>query len=206
MSTSRVPCVITLVVCATGLVWGGDRYPARRLTSHTAQEGFPFWSPGGSRIVFQSAAINDTAGLWTMAPDGSDRRRLTMEIGEHPAWSPDGNYIAFDGDSGNSMKIVSVSGGSPIRIVPESLKIFNGGNPQWSPDGNRLVFHEGWNLRILDLSRGIAPILYSREGSRLICSGWSRDGKKVYFWARPPGMRESSLWTVTMTGEAREFR
>lgn len=195
--------VLATFLFSTGT--GQERYPVRQLTSHPAQEGFPFWSPDGSRLVYQSAAIYDTMGLWTMAPDGSEKRRLTVEIGEHAAWSPDGRYIAFDGDSGTSIKIVSSGGGTPIRIVPDSVRIFNGGNPNWSPDGECLVFHEGSSLRILDLSRGTARILFTRDGWRPISCGWSRDGKTVYFWLRPPGSRESSLWSVSIAGESREI-
>jgi Tol biopolymer transport system component len=197
--------LIGLLAFACSAASGGDRYPVRQLTTHPAQEGFPFWSPDGSRLVYQSAAIDDTTGLWTMAPDGSKRRRLTTEIGEHPTWSPDGHYIVFDGDSGNSIKIVSSRGGTPVRIVPDSVKIYNGGNPNWSPDGATILFHEGSSLRVLNLSRGTAPVLFTREGSRPISCCWSRDGKSVFFWLRPPGSRESSLWMVSLAGESREI-
>jgi TolB protein len=194
-----------LAFSAFPAAWGGDRYPVRQLTTHPAQEGFPFWAPDGKRLVHSAMAIDDTIGLWTVAHDGSDRGRLTVEIGEHPVWSPDGHYVVFDGDSGNSIKVVSSCGGTPIRIVPDSVRIFNGGNPNWSPDGRSLLFHEGANLRVLDLARGIARIIFTREGTRPVSCGWSRDGKGVYFWVRPPGSRESALWKVSLAGEAREI-
>jgi Tol biopolymer transport system component len=181
----------------------------RQLTTHPAQEGFPFWSPDGSRIVYSAGAIDDTIGLWTMSADGSDRRRLTTEIGEHPTWSPDGHFIVFDADSGNSIKIISSHGGTPIRIVPDSVKIFRGGNPNWSPDGALIALEGkgegGLSLRILDLSRGTAPIVFTREGAIFVPCCWSRDGQAVFFWMRPPDTRESSLWTVTLAGESREI-
>jgi dipeptidyl aminopeptidase/acylaminoacyl peptidase len=36
----------------------------------------------------------DTCSVWTMAPDGSDQRRLAAES-EQPSWSPDGRRIVF---------------------------------------------------------------------------------------------------------------
>ena len=183
----------------------GDRYPVRQLTRHPAQEGFPFWSPDGRSIIHSSGAVNDTIGIWMMSPDGSDRQRLTTEIGEHPTWSPDGHYIVFDGDSGNSIKIISSRGGTPIRIVPDSIRIFRGGNPNWSPDGSAVVFKEGSNLRILDLSCGTARLLFTSEGATLVPCFWSRAGQEVFFWLRPPETRESALWQVSLSGETREI-
>jgi Tol biopolymer transport system component len=194
-----------VAVSVASVTSGGDRYPVRQLTTHPAQEGFPFWSPDGKRLVHSAMAIDDTIGLWTVAEDGTDHRRLTVEIGEHPAWSPNGHYVVFDADSGNSIKIVSAHGGAPIRVVPDSVKIYNGGNPNWSPDGHSLLFHEGPNLRVLDLSRGTARIIFTRVGTRPIPCGWSHDGEAVYFWVRPPGSQESSLWRISSAGEAREI-
>jgi Tol biopolymer transport system component len=49
-----------------------------------------------SRIVYISTTDGEM-DVWTMAPDGSDRRNLTSTPAseeDHPAWSPDGT-IAF---------------------------------------------------------------------------------------------------------------
>lgn len=207
MTRTPVFFMIAMVGAVHGhcLAAAEDRYPVRQLTSHPAQEGFPFWSPDGSRIVYSAGAIDDTIGLWTMNPEGSGRHRLTTEIGEHPTWSPDGNYVVFDADSGKTMKIVSARGGTPVRFVPDSLQIVHGGNPNWSPDGLTIVFHSASSLRLLNLSRGSAPILWTGEKSVAVPCCWSRDGQTVFFWMRPPEGRESSLWTVSITGESREL-
>lgn len=183
---------------------GEDRYPVRQLTTHPAQEGFPSWAPDGTRIVYSGGAIDDTLGLWTVAPDGSDRRRLTTEIGEHPVWSPDGRYIAFDADTGNTIKLVSSQGGTPIRFLPSAFAIVHGGNPLWMPDAAALLFEESPNLRILELSTGTSRVLLSDPGAVFVPCCILPGGNEVLYWYRPPGMRESSLRGVALTGETRD--
>ncbi|MBK8303307.1 MAG: PD40 domain-containing protein [Chloracidobacterium sp.] len=55
----------------------------------------PRWSPDGKWVAF-------TAGgqIWTMKPDGSDRKQVTKlsSGGGQPVWSPDGKWIAFSSD------------------------------------------------------------------------------------------------------------
>jgi len=197
---------LTCVVLGSREAIGEDRYPVRQLTSNPAQEGFPYWSPDGSCLVFSSGAVEDTIGLWIVSADGAGRRRLTTEIGEHPTWSADGRYIVFDGDSGNSIKIVSASGGTPIRIVPDSIDIVRGGNPNWSPDASSIAFEGGGtSLQILNLSRGTVRTLFVRDSTIIVPCCWSRNGNEIYFWLRPPNTRLSALWAVTLTGESREI-
>ncbi|MBA2794138.1 MAG: PD40 domain-containing protein [Thermoleophilaceae bacterium] len=79
--------------------------------------------------------------IWLVEDDGSGLRRLTNG-GEHPpgqhqpgadfepAWSPDGQRIAY-GSSGTVM-VASVNGGQPRRIT-------FGNTPAWTPDGLGVV-------------------------------------------------------------------
>jgi len=45
-----------------------DRFPVQRLTFDPAQEGFPRWSPDGTRIAFTSTRAN-SFDVWVMALD-----------------------------------------------------------------------------------------------------------------------------------------
>lgn len=49
------------------------------------------WSPGGSRIAFHTEKDLNPE-IYTMAPNGSDLKRLTFDIAVDvfPSWSPDG--------------------------------------------------------------------------------------------------------------------
>ena len=154
----------------------------RQLTDDPAQDGFPQWSPDGETIVFSRYGGDEAPernGLWLVSPQGGEPRRLTMSLGEHPHWSPDGHYIAFDGDFGATIQVVAASGGTPIRIVPESIPVERGGQAKWSPDGSRVVFKEGPNLWLLELATGRFEKVFSEEGKLPIPTCWSHDGEDV---------------------------
>src|SRR5262249_25921956 len=81
--------------------------------------------------------------LWRSKADGSERRQLTlpgMDV-NLPRWSPDGNRIAFLGQSavGKPFKIYLISreGGTPEQVIPGNE---NEGEPSWSPDGHSIAF------------------------------------------------------------------
>ncbi|MBC8367167.1 PD40 domain-containing protein [bacterium] len=176
---------------------------ANRLSDHPAQEGFPTWSPDGSQIAFSRYGGDEApevTGLWVMAPDGSDLRRLTTVIAEHPNWSPDGTYIAFDGDYGNSIQLISSSGGLPIRIVPELIPVEHGGQPKWSPDGRTIVFKENENLWLLDISTGRIKLIFNEKNKQPIPLCWSLDGQEVFVRMRVANTGDSGIWAISLDG------
>jgi hypothetical protein len=91
---------------------------------------WPTWLPDSSRIAFAT----DQADLDAMNPDGSDRRRLGS--GSEPAYSPDGEQIAFEG--GGDIKRMSASGGTGVQVTQTSL---SEREADWQPaaDGTTIV-------------------------------------------------------------------
>jgi Tol biopolymer transport system component len=204
---TRTNCGVMLVVGCL-LCWADadaqERYRLRQLTDDPAQDGFPCWSPDGQRIVFSrygAEAAPEKTGLWLVSPDGGEARQLTTVIGEHPNWSPDGHYIVFDGDFGGSIQLVSASGGTPIRVVPESIPIARGGQPKWSPDGTRIVFKEDASLWVLEVATGRVQQIFNQEGKRPLPACWSRDGGDIYVCLREAEGSNASIWAVSATGD-----
>jgi len=199
-ATAFTPIPCALLLC-TSVLLGQDRYPVRQLTVHPAQEGFPTWSPDGQLIAYALIGRNDSAGitgLWMIPAAGGEPRQALGVIAEHPDWSPDGHYLVFDADSGNSIKLVSAQGGHPIRLVPPSIGVLRGGNPNWSPDGTHVAFKgDSAQLWILDVRTGEARTVFRREGTLAIPGCWSHDGNALYFTLRS-AESASAIWMTSL--------
>jgi Tol biopolymer transport system component len=107
---------------------------ATPLTTHSANDSDPTWSPDENTIAF----ISDRDGpnqLWTIPSSGGTASKLSDLEALQPAWSPDGAWIAFS--SNGDISIVSPSGGAalPITSGPE-LDAY----PSWSPSSSQIVF------------------------------------------------------------------
>ena len=101
-----------------------------------------------------------------------------------PAFSPDGERIAFASDrSGNFEIWVARRNGS--QAVPlTSLRAQNTGSPRWSPDGRRIAF-DSWAsgtsaVYVVDSAGGLPRMITTGPfGSWM--PFWSPDGKWIYF-------------------------
>jgi hypothetical protein len=112
----------------------------------TSTDATPAWSPDGLRIVYSSDIDNFAyAKLWTMRPDGSNKRRVlpqagTTDIDREPSWSPDGSRIAFrrigSGGFGSEIMIATIATGEVKRVELDGVQMF----PSWSPDGSLIAF------------------------------------------------------------------
>jgi dipeptidyl aminopeptidase/acylaminoacyl peptidase len=120
------------------------------LTSGTADEESPAWSPDGSLIAFVSNRTadpdrNTDSNIYVIdAKPGATPRQLTTFDGPDsgdPAFSPDGRWIAYlQGDetkyyaySLNKLAIVPVAGGAP-RVLTAALDRAVS-DPRWTKDG-----------------------------------------------------------------------
>ena len=125
--------------------------------------GDPAWSPDGTRIAFVRSAEQPSHAPWAiyvMDADGSNVQAVTppapmLETGypeytdSDPAWSPDGNLIAFDrlieADDTYRIYLVRPDGTDLVDLTPDLDHWAT--DPSWSPDGTRIVFDGGnWGI------------------------------------------------------------
>ena len=148
----------------TSSIDGSDR---RRLTrgEHEGVTYFsPVWSPDGTRIAFQSdqGEPGTWLGIYTMAADGSDVRRVAHSVEavggmppSPPVWSPDGRSLVFraeigsdfmakhePGASESALYTVGIDGSNLTRLarLGRPSRNFSFQSLAWSPDGSRIAF------------------------------------------------------------------
>jgi Tol biopolymer transport system component len=110
------------------------------------------WGPNSKRVVFQQ--LSD-GSIWTAPVDGgTGDATLIAPNGSEPAWSPDGNWIAYVAE-GDIWKVpVNIQGkvlGDPIQVT--YLSAWSIGGPTWSLDSQTIFFNGGaldnfdiWNV------------------------------------------------------------
>ena len=150
------------------------------------------FSPDGRSVAYVSLP---EGVLWKAGRDGSNPVQLSepgMDVCL-PRWSPDSSQILFyelvnNGESPGHMYVVSASGGTPRRVIPNYS--FPEMDPGWSTDGQRIVFAspserkggddrwaDGWVLRILDLKSNQLTNVPGSTGS--YSPRWSPDGRYI---------------------------
>ena len=104
-------------------------------------------NPADTRMLSQPAisatniAFIYAQDLWVANTDGSQPRRLTVSEGieSNPVFSPDGKWIAFNGqyDGNTDVYIIPVEGGIPKRLTwhPSADQVRG-----FSPDGKSVLF------------------------------------------------------------------
>jgi dipeptidyl aminopeptidase/acylaminoacyl peptidase len=127
-----------------------------RLTdTPTVHEHESDWSPDGSLIAY-TADCGDAwtpngpcpSSIWTVRPDGSDRRRMTPEDGfvsMGPTWAPDGRHLAYtrwpsvhQGNVADGfVYVIDADGSNPRRITTFDTGVAS--VMAWSPDGSTIV-------------------------------------------------------------------
>jgi dipeptidyl aminopeptidase/acylaminoacyl peptidase len=174
----------------------------------SAQAAFPGQN---GRIAFDGNPATSTGGprtIYTISADGSGLAPLTNAGDFEPAWSADGQKIAFTSarDGNDEIYVMNADGSGQTRLT------FSPGldlAPAWSPDGARIAF-----ISIRDAGAGgfnIELYVMNADGSdqtRLTLTtnvsefapAWSPDGDKIAF-----SVDHLGISTINSDGSGRVF-
>jgi Tol biopolymer transport system component/DNA-binding winged helix-turn-helix (wHTH) protein len=200
---------------ATVSVRGGRLSSANRLKFPTNLT----WTPDAKWIAFGGRpSDNEAPGIWLIAVDSSEKRRLTQVTGHEfgdwgPAFSPDGRKLAFirlRTLSASAVYVLPLSSaftpaGAPEKLTRESAAIQG---LAWTPDGSGLVYSSGGHLGLSRMQKitvptrqaePVGPIQALPFGEHATEISISRSGRLVY----SAQFRDTNLWKLALGGQAK---
>jgi tricorn protease len=174
-------------------------------------------SPTGLRAVVEAHG-----DILTIPAKNGPTRNLTNTPGaaeREPAWSPDGQSIAFFSDEASpedpkglyQLHIVGQTGAGPVKRFPLTSDPAYYFSPLWSPDSKRIAFHDNHNrVFILDIASGKLSTVDDSNVFGGFSSGsfdvaWSPDSK----WLAYPHSTANHLHALYLysveTGKSTQF-
>jgi Tol biopolymer transport system component len=178
------------------------------LTKNEAQDGFPGWSDSKRTIAFLTTRESTSVSIYQMNDHGRRLKALVTDkpiIATSPAWSPDGEWIAFDsGLSGQSdVYLINVKTGDVKNLTdhPASDRFYG-----WAPDSDQILVVSNRG----DLSINNPAIYITRLGgsdfvqlteidSANALPSWSPDGKRIAFTSDRDG--NADIYVMDSNGD-----
>lgn len=188
----------------TGPDWSQAK--SNQLTNQVGAENSVSLAPDGKGFIYASRAGGNWDLYWQRV-GGRFTVNLTKDSTAddmQPAYSPDGNYIAFRSERVPSGIYVMEATSENVRRLSEV-----GFDPAWSPDGKELVVSTDRftdpvkrslipsQLWIVDVVSGARRLLTSGDA---VQPSWSPGGKRIAYWALQPGGGQRDLWTIPTSG------
>jgi dipeptidyl aminopeptidase/acylaminoacyl peptidase len=186
------------------------------------------WSPNGRHIAFASPRGDHSyIGIYSIEENQIQWMSPALGFDEHPAWSPDGQRLAFLRRPGQSKdELRNLTGGNPFEVMVGDLQsgkatsiwkspADDGGFAQYYPNeplrwtGDHILFyseHEGWN-HIYSIRpdgsglRDLTPGNCVTENSSL-----SPDGNILYSSGNCGDTNRRHIWQTTIaTGTSEQI-
>ncbi len=111
------------------------------------------WSPDGRHLAFYGGPEHNDIWVKQLSEGGPLHRVTSGTSSErHPAFSPDGRWIAYQSDrSGRNEVYVR---GFPDYALEHSVSVEGGTEPVWAGDGRGLFFRNGSQFMVVDVHLG----------------------------------------------------
>ncbi|MFI5179823.1 MAG: protein kinase [Thermoanaerobaculia bacterium] len=217
--TRRIILSAVLVAAAAGLLLLAFRWreagrnrkapPAAtflQVTGLSGVEQYPSLSPDGKWVVY-SSNVGGQKDIYLQGVGGQTPINLTRDSpadDDEPAFSPDGERIAFRSEREGGGLFVMGRTGEGVRRVTHT-----GFNPAWSPDGKEIVFATE-NVQLMPMNwegeSGLGVVhletgqLRRLEVKDAVQPTWSPGGRWIACVGRLASLRQMGLWTVAAAG------
>ena len=186
------------------------------LTHAPGRDLEPAWSPDGQMIAFASDREGTIPSgsecgcpnldIWLMDEDGSSSENLTKSdaYNSEPAWSPNGDRIAFTSDrhgdrDDNDIYVMDLNGVVLNRFPMAGHQ----GDAAWSPDGHQIAFtsdHTGnEEIFLIDIETLRTTQLTDSPGKD-DDAAWSRDGTQIAFTSQREPYTKNGIYLMNADG------
>lgn len=174
--------------------------------------------PRASHIAYMSK-VDGEADIYTMTTSGFAQTNLTddktvgVRADSEPAWSPNGQYVAFQRTGikapGTQLYVVRSDGSDLHGLTPPSSVSASDMHPTWSPGGQWIVFSSDrtghFELYMVKASgAGLVRLTFTKPGVDNLEPAWSPDGAAIAFVRVELSAASSaaSIYTLNLTADA----